>query len=1357
MISANSSDYPGIINENIVFENIGIEQGLSQTSVSTIYQDRLGYLWFGTMDGLNRYDGYDFVLFSKDPNNPNSLPNNSIKVIAEDDSGYLWIGTLGGLIQYDQKHDKYRIYRTDYRDRNSLPSNVITAIANDKTGRLWVGTSQGLAYFNRRKNRFTRYHSRKVAAKRMLLGKILNIYPDNDGSILVGTEHGLTIIKDDKSYSPPDKKYMLETLRKKAVNQTLVGPDNKYYVATGDGLYIFDTASKNFTPLNRGSGLLADDIRTVHFDFQDNLWIGSDLGINILTDMKKLLTVTHIKNNPYSLIGGEVETIFSSRDNVVWIGMSSGGISKFNPRTNFFHRINSQLFKNRNVGDYINKFFAITKESKDILWVGSEQGITRINLFNLETTHFTHQKNRRSSLAHNRVRSILYSEKSGLWIGTYGGLDHFNSKKKGFTHYNKFSKGPNFISNDTVSSIWEMKSGDLLIGTYGGGVYTLNIKNRKLEKLPPYRHSILNKALYLVLDVIEGKNGDIWIASFGGGVLQYHRKSGEYTVYRNILDNLNSIGNDYVFSVLEDSDNIIWFGTSGGGLDSYNPEKNIFNHFTMKNGLPNNFVYGILEDNYGYLWLSTNNGISRFTRGKEKNRGDTSLFLNFTPKDGITDKEYNFGAFYKDKSGYLYFGGINGITWFNPEKIKENHYDPPILITRFSVLNRPVKIGGNSPLPQNINYLSDVTLTHRDYTFTIAFAAIDYSNPNKIKYAYRMNGVDDDWIITDSKHRYATYTTLNGGNYSFYVRATNSSGVWSNKSKIIKFTIVPPFWDTFLFRILALFSLIGFIGMLFYLRTISVVKKNRALQEVNEQLNQQIRKREMMQKALRESEEKYRLFVERANDGIVIIQNEKIEYCNPNLANMLGYERPEELIGRNPVDFIYPDDKKIGLERLKKRLEGKDIENLYETRFVRKDGTILHGEVNASIIIYNENPATMVFIRDISERLNLEEQIRQIQKMDAIGQLAGGVAHDFNNLLTVINGNAELLMMLMKKDGEFYKYVEEIHKSGERAENLTRQLLAFSRKQIIEVKPMDINKIIANMNKMLSRLIGENISMELRLGENLPPIKVDIGQLEQIIMNLMINSRDAILALDDEKKEKRIVIETRLIKLDNTAFNNIRDVSSGHFIQLTISDTGIGMSKEISEKIFEPFFTTKKTGKGTGLGLATVFGIVKQNKGHITVYSEPGVGTSINIFWPVTEVKAEETEEESAVKTIRKGTENILLVEDDFSVRQFASKTLEELGYKVHSEENGLRAIEFLKRNKDKFDLIITDIIMPEMNGKEMVTRLKELNYDFKILYTSGYTDSLIIKDGSLEEGVNFLQKPYTILDLSNKIREILD
>jgi PAS domain S-box-containing protein len=481
------------------------------------------------------------------------------------------------------------------------------------------------------------------------------------------------------------------------------------------------------------------------------------------------------------------------------------------------------------------------------------------------------------------------------------------------------------------------------------------------------------------------------------------------------------------------------------------------------------------------------------------------------------------------------------------------------------------------------------------------------------------------------------------------------------------------------------------------------------------------------------------------NDGTIRFETPSLEWA-------LGY-KPEELIGRNAFDLVHPDDLPEVMNIFTEKREISGALSTAEVRYKHKDGSWRVFDVVGHNLLDDSAVAGVVInSRDITERKQLEEQFRQAQKMESIGQLAGGIAHDFNNILLPIIGYAELSLENLEPDDEIYTNLKLIREATDRAANLVRQILAFSRKQVLEVQVLDLNEIVTGFSKMIRRLIGEDIALETFLETDPYLIKADKGKIEQILLNLVVNARDAM------PTGGKLTIETANVHLDETYVEEHADTQSpGCYVMLAVSDTGHGMDAETQQQIFEPFFTTKAQGEGTGLGLATVFGIVKQHDGNIQVYSESDSGTTFKIYLPQAEGKIQTPETAAAKSGSLQGTETILLVEDDKMARNLICETLTVRGYKVVEAQNPTDGLQQASETKETLHLLLTDVIMPGMNGRELYEKVTAVHPAIKVLYMSGYTDNVIVHHGMLDEGTNFLQKPFTIHDLTQKVRQVLD
>ena len=508
--------------------------------------------------------------------------------------------------------------------------------------------------------------------------------------------------------------------------------------------------------------------------------------------------------------------------------------------------------------------------------------------------------------------------------------------------------------------------------------------------------------------------------------------------------------------------------------------------------------------------------------------------------------------------------------------------------------------------------------------------------------------------------------------------------------------------------------------------------------------------RERAERALRESEERYRRIVETTNEGVWWLDAKgRTTFVNRQMAALLGHDVPS-ILGRPILDFVHTESRAL----LASSLERRDQHVVWqiETRFVRADGKDLWVLLDSTPIFEppDRYAGALAMAIDITQRKLLEEQLRLAQRMEAIGSLAGGVAHDFNNILSVILSFTDLVLYELKPGDPIRQDLEEVKLAGERAKDLTRQLLAFSRQQMLEPRKLDLNQILLRMERMLRRLLGEGVELSLLTSQNLGSVHADPTQVEQIIMNLVVNARDA---MPDGGK---VIMETGNAELDVAYATTHHGVTPGRYVMVSVTDTGTGMDAATRARIFEPFFTTKEKGKGTGLGLSTVFGIVKQSNGHIWVYSETGKGTTFKIYLPQNEAGEEDVIPIPTPATLR-GNETILLVEDEEQVRHAMRLILRRQGYNVLEAQNGGEAFLTCEKYTSKIDLLLTDVVMPRMSGSELVQRLSPMRPDMKVMYVSGYTENAIVHHGVLDRGVYFFQKPITPDAFARKVREVLD
>jgi PAS domain S-box-containing protein len=511
--------------------------------------------------------------------------------------------------------------------------------------------------------------------------------------------------------------------------------------------------------------------------------------------------------------------------------------------------------------------------------------------------------------------------------------------------------------------------------------------------------------------------------------------------------------------------------------------------------------------------------------------------------------------------------------------------------------------------------------------------------------------------------------------------------------------------------------------------------------------------REELARTQARAEARFRELLEAAPDAVLEIDHsDVIVLFNAAAGRLFGYDGPE--LRSLTFERLLAERSRAAYRRLRdtclSRPQGASA-GPEELTVRRKDGREFHAEVHLSPVHTEDGGRITCILRDVTERRHLEEQLRQSQKMEALGRLAGGVAHDFNNLLTIIGGYAQMLLGSVKAKDPARRDLDSIIEAANRASALTRQLLTFSRRQVMQPKVLDLNRLIARMHRMLRPLVGEDIALELALQKSVGRIKADPGQIEQVLMNLVLNARDAM------PRGGRIRISTGVSQRSEDADPAPAHLLPGRFVILEVSDTGEGMDEGTLSHIFEPFFTTKARGKGTGLGLSTVYGIVRQNGGEIQVSSQPGRGSTFRIYLPVFKAAARERAQPPLPRRTARGVETILLVEDEAGVRHLAREMLRQQGYAVHEAEGGSQALQLFEQHATSIDLLLTDVVMPQMSGRELAEHLLAARPDLKVLYMSGYTNDVIARHGLLDSATALLQKPFTQESLGRKVRAVLD
>jgi ligand-binding sensor domain-containing protein/signal transduction histidine kinase len=847
--------------QHVQFEHIGTAMGLSQSNVTSIFQDSKGFMWFGTYGGLNKYDGYKFTIYKYNTENGNSPGNNSIIDIAEDDNRNLWLATWGGgLNRFDLKKEKFTRYQYDAKDPSSIGKDYINNLLQDSEGNLWIGTEGGgLNMYDKTNNKFIHYVNDK---------------------------------NDPKSLSDDLVKDIVED-----------GRHNLWICTTNGGLNLFDKKTKTFRRFQHedknNKSLSSNSLSCLFINSQHQLWIGTnDGGMDLFNREKE--EFIHFKTdpgNPNSLPVNVIKVINEDEEGNLWIGTENDGLSIFNVRTGTF---DNHLQDDADHASLNSKsIVSLCKDAKGNMWVGTFSA--GINFVSRDADKFIHYRHTTSpfSLSNNNVLAIFEDSRQNLWIATDGGgMNLFDVKKGTFTAYKHDPADKNSICGNYVLEIFEDSYGNLWIGTWGNGITVFNKEKNTFKHFKYDTSNLKGLPSPNVWSIVEDADKNVWVGTYGGGLCQYDRENDNFITYRNLAANPSGLSNDYINILYEDTKGNLWIGGNGSGLDLFNKTTKTFTHFShedgknsisnndvlsltedaegnlwigtslglnrldvktrrfacyyMKDGLPCNTIAGLLFDGKGNLWISTYNGLSRFNPA-------TKTFKNFDINDGLQSNEFKLNSCYKSRSGRMYFGGINGFNGFFPDSIREIKYEPPLVFTDFQIFNKqvPIREKGNdkSPLMQSINDTKKLVLSYNQSVISFEFASLNYVFQDEKQYSYMLENFDKDWNDIGTKHS-ATYTNLDPGEYEFKVRGRNNEGNWSSNIATIQLTITPPFWLTWWFKIAVFICIIGGAFSLYKFRINIVEAQKRKLQhQVNEQTRQLLKSTKEERKARQEAEQ----------------------------------------------------------------------------------------------------------------------------------------------------------------------------------------------------------------------------------------------------------------------------------------------------------------------------------------------------------------------------------------------------------------------------------------------------------------------------------------------------------------------
>ena len=852
-------------NAQYTFEHLTVKDGLSSNRINCIYRDSKSYLWIGSEQGLDKYDGYQVKSYYSDEKQPGAISSNNIKCILEDHNKNLWIGTGDGLNVYNPAKESFKIFKNDPGNKNSLNSNNISSIYEDKKGNLWIITgTECLHKWVSENNSFIRYpinyRKNNLADNPQSRQAIAE---DSKGNIWVGfLNRGIYRFQPEtgnfRFFTNPSLDFGNENAKSLCIDNQ----DKIWIAVDGKGFFSFDPASNKFESFGTkgdGKGTNHNTLRNIIQEDDRHILIAVDQGgINRFDKVSKTFKyIMYDEQNEEGLNSNGIWYLYKDKENILWVGTSGGGVNFYNPKKNKFHLFKHQK-NNRNSLSY-NFVGCLFEDHLGLIWIGTDGG--GVNVYNPKTGNFKIYKYNPSdsnSLSGNVIRTIAEDKDQDMWIGTWdAGLNRYDRTTGKFYHYFPQQNNPKSISSRTIWNLKVDHNGILWLGFPSRGIDLFDKRKGVIKRfrVDPEKSGALSSNG--VWQFIEDSQQNMWVCTRDGLNL-YNSITDSFKVYKNFPNN-------EINAFCKDKSGNLWVGTAKKGMFLFKPNGNVVKVIDVNAGLPGNLINAILEDNRNNLWISTNNGICRYNY---KN----NTFSNYTESDGLQGDQFFQQSSLKTRKGELYFGGTNGFNSFSPDRFKDNDFNPPVYLNDFQIFNKPVIYGGSgSQFPTYIGEAKEINLSWYQSVFSFGFTAISFTNPEKNQYAYMMEGFENDWNYTNSSRRYATYTNLNPGKYTFHVKASNNDGLWNEKGVSLQITILPPWWITWWFRI-SVIAVLGLtlIGLYFnriksfrkrqvelkrivYERTKELEEINISLEEKQEEINLQKEELENQKNSLQEA------------------------------------------------------------------------------------------------------------------------------------------------------------------------------------------------------------------------------------------------------------------------------------------------------------------------------------------------------------------------------------------------------------------------------------------------------------------------------------------------------------------------
>ena len=990
-----NEEHPTPDSGSIRFDHLTSEEGLSSDIVWSVLQDRHGFIWIGTLDGLNRFDGYNFKVYKHDVNDPDSLGDSAVQVIIEDKAGNLWLGSWGGgLNKFDTRTEQFTQYLHDPNDPNSLSSNRVQAIVEDEEGFIWAGTAAGLNRLDPSTDTITLYKNDPNEPNSLSNNNIQALQGDQTGALWIGTNGGGLDRFDPDSgrfthfqHDPADPK----SIRSNNVWTVYEDRSGILWIGTlGGGLNQFDRDAGQFTAYQHDpddpTSLSENSIMSIVEDHDGVLWIGGRVtGLNQFDrDTGKFLRYPHVASNPGSLSHSGAVALYVDRVGSLWVGTNGGGLNILDRNRKPF-----SLFRHY-PGDLDSlsnsDVRSIWEEQSGVLWIGTRDGLNRSDPRNeqgLTPVHFSpfpDDPTVSGSASPISILSIVEDRTGRLWFGSSGaGLHKYDPGTGQIIQYMNDPGDPDSLSLNIVRALYVDRAETLWIGTFGGG---LNRFDGDAEQFIRYKHDPDNPNSLsdnTVMFITEDHFGDLWVGTLGGLNRMPNGKDGFIRYYHDPNDP-SSLSHNSAVTIFEDQDGTLWVATNGGGINKFDRQNDQFIHYRAADGLASDTVMGITEDDQGYLWISTSQGLSRFDP-------QLGIFKIYGSSDGLQGNQFNFNAVFKSQGGELYFGGVNGFNMFDPSAIQDNPNIPPVVITELRLDNVPVKIGLDSVLQKSIHETKQLALSYLVEVISFEFSALNYTSPEKNSYRYILEGFDDDWIEVGSDRRFVTYTHLDPDQYTFRVIGSNNDGVWNEEGTSIAITIAPPWWQTWWFLSGLGVLTLGLVAGAFVLQNYTLRRREKQLDVLLEERSQAL---SFIQSQMNTLFKNSPLGIGLAGlDGDILSANRA-------MADIFGYSE-EEILGVNVLSFFPVPEERVKMEE---RLAEEKTILVSPLQLQRQDGSQIYVSLAESRMMWGGQDVLMGVVQDISAQVVGEEALKNEAERAAVTEERSRMARELHDSAT---------------------------------------------------------------------------------------------------------------------------------------------------------------------------------------------------------------------------------------------------------------------------------------------------------------------------------------------------------------------